>query len=339
MRKEPRGLTGVFIVTKTYHVTCYGDTEEDCYIMAENLEPSKINEDEMVKRSCVERLSQFFRVSPNALSHFKFDGTDNIKALTKALNSTSDEGTEAYYKVAIRVGKQDAGIEESEEVAEAATPIHDLPLVDWQRKQFDKLNDVYVAYINDYAKSKGDKDAGKKTIWQLHDKYGKEITDKLGISSSSKHADIATALIKAGIIKESVNEPIDEGSTISVPKLSDIDHTRIIKWMSNQFDSNTWDMKKSGKGFEISIDKLSKAEQEDLMAYLKSQDYIKESKVNESAMSDIDLLAQEAKDFKSFVKEFKKEYKNKFYSFKIQKTLSKSNSFNIFNHKRIKRKN
>jgi len=67
-----------------------------------------------VKRSCVERLSQFFRVSPNALSHFKFDGTDNIKALSKALNSTSDEGTEAYYKVAIKVGKQDAGINESD---------------------------------------------------------------------------------------------------------------------------------------------------------------------------------------------------------------------------------
>jgi len=56
-----------------------------------------------------------------------------------------------------------------------------------------------------------------------------------------------------------------------VPKLSDIEHTRIIKWMSNQFDSNTWDMKKSGKGFEITIDKLSKAEQEDLMAYLKTE--------------------------------------------------------------------
>jgi hypothetical protein len=60
-------------------------------------------------------------------------------------------------------------------------------------------------------------------------------------------------------------------TTINLPKLSDIEHTRIIKWMSNQFDSNTWDMKKSGKGFEITIDKLSKAEQEDLMAYLKTE--------------------------------------------------------------------
>ena len=100
-----------------------------------------------------------------------------------------------------------------------------------------------------------------------------------------------------GIFSESFQKVLDanmseskvnETSTISVPKLSDIDHTRIIKWMTNQFDSKSWDMKKSGKGFEISIDKLSKAEQEDLMAYLKSQDYITESKDSEMN-EDIDL--------------------------------------------------
>jgi hypothetical protein len=49
MRKEPRGLTATFVVTKTYYVTCYGDTEEDCYIMAENLDPSKISEDDLIE--------------------------------------------------------------------------------------------------------------------------------------------------------------------------------------------------------------------------------------------------------------------------------------------------
>jgi hypothetical protein len=63
-----------------------------------------------VKRSCVERLSQFFRVSPYALTKFKFDGRDSIKELTEALNSTSYEGTEAYYKIAIKMGQQDAGL-------------------------------------------------------------------------------------------------------------------------------------------------------------------------------------------------------------------------------------
>jgi len=151
--------------------------------------------DEMVKRSCVERLSQFFRVSPNALSHFKFDGTDNIKALTKALNSTSDEGTEAYYKVAIRVGKQDAGIEESIDESAKCPPIY-------------------------------------------------------------------------------------------IPVLSNTDHTRIIKWMDIHFDSHKWDMKKSGAGFEIDVEKLSSQEQDDLLKYLHAQDYLEES-VNE-AWSNID---------------------------------------------------
>jgi len=78
-----------------------------------------------------------------------------------------------------------------------------------------------------------------------------------------------------------VKESIDESASIKIEKLSDIDHTRIIKWMNGQFDSKNYDMKKSGSGFEIDIHKLSKSEQEDLMSYLKSQSYIKESEVNE----------------------------------------------------------
>ena len=48
-KREPRGLTATFVVTKTYYVTCYGDTEEDCYIMAENLDPAKISEDDLIE--------------------------------------------------------------------------------------------------------------------------------------------------------------------------------------------------------------------------------------------------------------------------------------------------
>ena len=86
--------------------------------------------------------------------------------------------------------------------------------------------------------------------------------------------------IEAILKKRGVKESVNESSTIKISKLSDIDHTRIIKWMNNQFDSNKYDMKKSGSGFEIDIHKLSKIEQEDLMYYLKSQSYINES-VNE----------------------------------------------------------
>jgi hypothetical protein len=48
-KREPRGLTATFVVTKTYYVTCYGDTEEDCHIMAEELDPAKISEDDLIE--------------------------------------------------------------------------------------------------------------------------------------------------------------------------------------------------------------------------------------------------------------------------------------------------
>jgi hypothetical protein len=73
---------------------------------------------------------------------------------------------------------------------------------------------------------------------------------------------------------------------IYIPVLSNIDHTRIIKWMDIHFDSHKWDMKKSGDGFEIDVEKLSSQEQDDLLKYLHSQDYLEES-VNE-AWSNID---------------------------------------------------
>jgi hypothetical protein len=48
MRKEPRGLTATFVVTKTYYITVCGDTEEDVWCNAENLTPSEIDEEDFV---------------------------------------------------------------------------------------------------------------------------------------------------------------------------------------------------------------------------------------------------------------------------------------------------
>ena len=69
--------------------------------------------DPRVKKEVISKLSDFFRVSPNALSHLKFDGKDPIKDVTKALNATSYEGAEQYYRVAIQMAKKDLGIRES----------------------------------------------------------------------------------------------------------------------------------------------------------------------------------------------------------------------------------
>ena len=59
---------------------------------------------------------------------------------------------------------------------------------------------------------------------------------------------------------------------------NEFDETRIIKWMNNQFDSNKWNIINREQGIEvkleITIDKLSKTEQENLFSYLKSQSYI-----------------------------------------------------------------
>jgi hypothetical protein len=115
----------------------------------------------------------------------------------------------------------------------------------------------------------------------LANKVLNKLVDMDVIPVKKKTTELIEALASL-LATASLDESVNEGSTISIPKLSDIDHTRIIKWMSNQFDSNTWNMKKSGSGFEIDVNKLSKAGQETLMNYLKSQSYINESKVNEA---------------------------------------------------------
>jgi hypothetical protein len=48
MRKEPKGLTAVFKVTKTYYVTVDGYSEEDVWCNAEDLTHTDISEDDFV---------------------------------------------------------------------------------------------------------------------------------------------------------------------------------------------------------------------------------------------------------------------------------------------------
>ena len=48
MRKEPRGLTATFVVTKTYYVTVDGYSEDDVWCRAEELSNTDISEDDFV---------------------------------------------------------------------------------------------------------------------------------------------------------------------------------------------------------------------------------------------------------------------------------------------------
>jgi len=67
---------------------------------------------------------------------------------------------------------------------------------------------------------------------------------------------------------------------VEIPNLSDVDHTRVVKWMYQNID-NDYSIKKMGKGHRIDVHKLSKNEFDDLIGYLQSQDYLQES-LNES---------------------------------------------------------
>jgi len=74
-----------------------------------------------IKKICIDRLSQFFRVPASKLMKFKFDGTDDVREYTHALDATSYEGAEQYYKVAIKMAKEELGVHESS-VDESAKP-------------------------------------------------------------------------------------------------------------------------------------------------------------------------------------------------------------------------
>jgi hypothetical protein len=107
------------------HIPTYNE-----FVNVESVNES--NSNEQVKKEAISRLSDFFRVPANALSKFKFDGKDNIKELTNALNATSYEGAEAYYKVAIQMAKKDLGIDEAIEVNEGAVKAFEMDYKDME---------------------------------------------------------------------------------------------------------------------------------------------------------------------------------------------------------------
>ena len=155
------------------------ENSEDTVVYVQESVVNEGGKDEQVKKECISRLSDFFRVTPNSLSKFNFDGKDPIKELTKALNSTSDQGTELYYQTAIKAVKKDLGISES------------------------LVTEARVA-----------------------------ATDK-----------------------------------IVIPKLSDIDHTRIVKWCSaNGIKDCKWET--SGDGYIMDTSKMPIRDQQDLDKYL-----------------------------------------------------------------------
>ena len=149
---------------------------------------TEANQEEQIKKECISKLSDFFRVSPNALSHFKFDGKDPIKELTKALNATSYEGAEQYYRVAIIMAKRDLGIHESvesEEVNEKAMDTkywigyNDAQGPKWQSEKSTNFEDTFNTAIdgwNDEAEGPENQIKGSqiKNIKKLAEEFFKK---------------------------------------------------------------------------------------------------------------------------------------------------------------------
>jgi hypothetical protein len=82
-------------------------------------------------------------------------------------------------------------------------------------------------------------------------------------------------------IKQFLNESNLNEADIKLANISDIDHTRIVKWMGNQYYyPSQYDINMKGKDLIITIKKMSSTEISSLKNYLKSQNYLNEAKNN-----------------------------------------------------------
>jgi hypothetical protein len=127
-----------FIVTKGINSISF-DNEEDANrfvkvseYLIENpgINESKYDYIKTVKDYAANQLADFFRIDVKLLNNFKFDGTDNITELTNVLNSTSEKGTEMYYKAAIKSAKKSLNISESineEDLEESDDELNSIP--------------------------------------------------------------------------------------------------------------------------------------------------------------------------------------------------------------------
>ena len=140
---------------------------------------SVLKESKDVKSEVISRLADFFRVSPYALSKFNFDGTDDIKELTKALNSTSDQGTKLYYDTAIKAAKRDLGIQESvlKEALIGPFAISTSTPTDELQAMYQGALDGYSNYKTGMKFKKSEYKLAYQTIEKLLKKKGVAITE------------------------------------------------------------------------------------------------------------------------------------------------------------------
>lgn len=89
-------------------------------------------------------LSDFFGVPINRLSSFNLDGTDDLEALTKALKSTSVEGTKSYLQRAIDLANKDLGLKEDTSDKNVG-----LNMNKWRRAYHGRVFAKKIVYLKD----------------------------------------------------------------------------------------------------------------------------------------------------------------------------------------------
>jgi hypothetical protein len=104
--------------------------------------------EQTVKSEAISRLADFFRVPAHTLDKFNFDGNDDIKSLSSALNSMSDQGTKMYYDMAIQLAKKDLGVEESV-VTEAS--MSDIDIMAQEAKDFKSFVKEFIKTHHDLS--------------------------------------------------------------------------------------------------------------------------------------------------------------------------------------------
>ena len=105
-----------------------------------------------------------------------------------------------------------------------------------------------------------------------------EYEDALDLLTVATNMDISTL----GDVKDAIKESVVNGENINIKNISDIEHTRLIKWISqNIYVKSEIDVVKSKDGFTIDASKIPSRDKNDLIKYLRSNDYLNESVVNE----------------------------------------------------------
>lgn len=130
--------------------------------------------EQTVKSEAASRLADFFRIPVHTLDKFNFDGNDNIKAVSNALNSTSMQGAQMYYDMAIKLAKEDLGVEESINEADMTRQYDGFIILDQKTKKNYKFN-----YIKGVDNVKAENDAIAKLMQKTSSPRGNFIVNGL----------------------------------------------------------------------------------------------------------------------------------------------------------------